>query len=184
MAKQPITFFLSTKAIAKFRYCFMQVCALTFDRQDGAPKAKCVLDRKNPQPPNTRYMKTLKQTLTTISIVLVIAVNAAFAQAGNSAEAMACQKECLALWEGTDEKIAFEKTKNSVTTFQQRYAILANKKLIDVTLNKCKANFPANEYDDLKKASKDLETQFYTMGGCDGMTEFVCEEVVKKFPAY
>ncbi len=98
-------------------------------------------------------------------IALTVATVKCFAQDGNSPEAIACDKEAEAAWRRSPEDMAWEKTKNSITTDQHRYAILSKKKRIDITLSMCRQYFTQTELTAFCKVSKDLESQFYSMGG-------------------
>jgi hypothetical protein len=125
-------------------------------------------------------MKTILKTILLLFVFFTIAYKC-FAQDGNSPEALACNKEAEAAWRRSPEDIAWERTKNSITTDQHRYAILSKKKRIDITISMCKQYFTQLELNAFCKVSKDLEAEFYTMGGCDGLTEINCNSITSNF---
>jgi hypothetical protein len=87
---------------------------------------------------------------------------------GNSPQAAACAKQEKEAWESTPEYMAYMNNL-SVSQFQQRYAILAQKKLIDLTLQNCSSFLTQTEIQAWQSASSSLKNQFYQDGGYNGL---------------
>jgi hypothetical protein len=87
---------------------------------------------------------------------------------GNSPEAIACAKNAEQEWMKTCEYHNYGAYQN-VVEFQQRYAILAKKKLLEITLKNCSQYFPENERAGLPQVISGLESQFQSLGGYAGL---------------
>lgn len=86
---------------------------------------------------------------------------------GNSPEAKACAAEAQNEWK---HSCAYSHANDpSLIRYQHRYAILAKKKIVEIMIAKCSEYISENEMTAYKGVISGLDSQFYSMGGWDGL---------------